>query len=389
VEVFGGLVEEPPNDQDRYLLAIRERLRNLLVDTHPELAKDDEFDFYREPVQSVWRGGDPEDLAALRFKKQIVLYGPPGTSKTYGAKQLAEGVIRQDALDALGAPKVFAEPQELDEAVKHNTHRLQLHPACSYEDFIRGVAISKDGATEYQPGYLMRLSETIEKERERLGDKALPHVLILDEMNRVDLSRVMGEAFSLLEDRGEEVELAGGDPDKPPATLSLPEDLYIIGTMNLIDQSVEQIDFAMRRRFLWRECRFDENVLIEVLEERWRATGQRTPWERIEPNMYLLVEAAKSLNSRIAVMGVLGERYEVGHTYFLDIVPLLEWQMPPKRASTARHILWHRARPQEPLLNLWDFSLKPLLEQYLAGLDAGEAEDALDQLRLAFLTEPE
>ena len=158
--------------------------------------------------------------------------------------------------------------------------------------------------------------------------------------------------------------------------------------MNLIDQSVEQIDFAMRRRFLWRECRFDEDVLIEVLEERWRATGQPTQWDRIEPDMYLLLMAAKNLNSRIAAMGVLGERYEVGHTYFLDIVPFLEWQMPPKRASTAKHFLWHGAQPQEALLTLWAFSLMPLLEQYLAGDDAVEAEARLEELRSAFLTKP-
>ena len=117
-------------------------------------------------------------------------------------------MIRQDALETWGAGRVFSDLKGLDNAVEQNIHRLQLHPAYSYEDFIRGVGISKEGSTEYQPGYLMRLSADIEKEREKLGDDARPHVLILDEMNRVDLSRVMGEAFSLLEDRGQEVELA-------------------------------------------------------------------------------------------------------------------------------------------------------------------------------------
>lgn len=387
-EVFRGLVDDPPDDEDRHLAAIRARLRELLADTHPQLADDDRFDFYRDPVKRAWLTGDADDLAALRFKKQIVLYGPPGTSKTFQAKELAAGLVRQHALEQWGAPRVFSDPDAVDEAVKRNTHRLQLHPAYSYEDFIRGLAISPDGGTEFRPGYLMRLCDHIEERRTQDGADALPHVLILDELNRADLSRVLGEAFSLLEDRGEPVELPGGEPGAEPTKLALPKDLYVIATMNLIDQSVEQIDFALRRRFMWRECRFRGDVLIEVLERRWKATGQRTGWNRIGADMRRLVEAAQNLNRGISEMGALGERYEVGHTYFFDIVPLLERQMPPKRASTAKQFLWHSGQPQYALTSLWELTLKPLLSEYLAGLDATEAEQAVAQLRQAFLTRP-
>jgi len=388
-EVFDGLIDDAPEDQDRHLAAIRQRLRELLAATHPELADDEQFDFYREPVRSAWLSGDAENLVALRFKKQLVLYGPPGTSKTYQARELAGGLIRQHALEKWGAARVFSEAAELEAVVERSTHRLQLHPAYSYEDFVRGLAIGPEGATEYRPGYLMRLCFKIEEQRKREDGRSLPHVLILDELNRTDLSRVLGEAFSLLEDRDQAVELPGGAPGKEPTRLALPRDLYVIGTMNLIDQSVEQIDFALRRRFMWRECRFRGDVLINVLEQRWKQTGQRTSWHRLEADMRLLVDAALILNARVAEMGVLGERYEVGHTYFFDIVPLLEWQMPPKRASTAKQFLWHGGQPQEALVSLWELSLKPLLSEYLAGLDAAEGEQALGQLEQAFLTRPE
>lgn len=387
-EVFRGLVDNPPDDEDRHLGEIRDRLRQLLASGYPHLADDDQFDFYREPVSSAWLTGDAENLAALRFKKQIVLYGPPGTSKTYQAKELAAGLIRQHALENWGAARVFSDPAAVEAVVENNTHRLQLHPAYSYEDFVRGLAIGADGATEYRPGYLMRLRDDIEEQRTEQGDDALPHVLILDKLNRADLSRVLGEAFSLLEDRDQVVELPGGNPGEKPTELALPMDLYVIGTMNLIDQSVEQIDFALRRRFMWRECRFQGDVLLTVVRQRWEQSGQRTPWSRIESDMRRLVEAAENLNARIAEMGALGERYEVGHAYFFDIVPLLERQMPPKRASTAKQFLWHGGQPQGALVGLWELALSPLLGEYLAGLDAAEAEQALGELRAAFVMRP-
>jgi 5-methylcytosine-specific restriction enzyme B len=101
------------------------------------------------------------------------------------------------------------------------------------------------------------------------GEDGLPVVLVLDEINRTDLSRMFGEAFSLLENRGSSVVLPGIDPGGNPVELRLPDDLYVIGTMNLIDQSVEQMDFALRRRFLWRPCGFEPGPIVDVNRERW------------------------------------------------------------------------------------------------------------------------
>jgi 5-methylcytosine-specific restriction protein B len=79
-------------------------------------------------------------------------------------------------------------------------------------------------------------------------EQKIPVVLILDEMNRADVSKVLGEGFSLLEDRDTAVRLGGHD--EVPRRVQLPVNLYIVGTMNLIDQSLEHVDFALRRRFL-------------------------------------------------------------------------------------------------------------------------------------------
>src|SRR5207244_2041746 len=108
-----------------------------------------------------------------------------------------------------------------------------------------------------------------------------------------DLSRMLGECFSLLENRDRSVQLPGSDD----ARLTFPSDLYVIGTMNLIDQSVEQIDFALRRRFLWIECLFDEDTLLRVAGELWnRKPTSKFTWDRVEDDFRLLASAATALN---------------------------------------------------------------------------------------------
>ena len=390
IAAFRDLIDSEIEDDDERLAAIRARLRELVPNANSDgdpdwmpsdngKVPDDQFDFYRPPVNRAWLVGKEDSLPALLFKKAIVLYGPPGTGKTYEANQLAAAVIRRRALEEWGASAYFERLGEIEAAAKENIHRLQLHPAYSYEDFIGGLRMTADGGVEYRPGLLARLCKEIEKEKSEL-----PHVLILDEINRADLSRLFGEAFSALEleKRGEPIDLSVEDPKtEQPRQLAIPENLFVIGTMNLIDQSVEQIDFAMRRRFLWQESRFDQGVLLAVLKKRWEAEDRKRPWEKVEPDMQLLAEAASRLNARIATIEELGERYEIGHTYLFDIVKLLDAATTPK-AST---FLWTgKGEPKDPVRQLWDLALKPLLAEYLAGLEAERKKELLDDLWTAF-----
>jgi 5-methylcytosine-specific restriction enzyme B len=261
---YAGLAEDTEADLDEQLLTIRERLEALLNKPRSEV------DFYQPPLEGTWgagRAGDGIDVIdALELQKQLVIFGPPGTSKTYEAKQLAKQIIRRAAIRQWGPVVYFQRQDELERIVIAHMRRLQLHPAYSYEEFIRGLRL-RDGKTAYEDGYLLRLVKEIRGEPVRDGEEPLPWVLILDELNRADLSRVFGEAFSVLEDRDSPVDLPGTEPDEPPATLQLPEHLFVIGTMNLIDQSLEQIDFALRRRFLWQRSSFDALRLADVLQE--------------------------------------------------------------------------------------------------------------------------
>ena len=372
---------DAPEDRDEQLLRIREALESL--DAQPDL-DGGTIDFYYPPLRDIWNpdaDGDEgvTDLSLLLHKKHLVFYGPPGTSKTHRTRALADSLIRQAALEKWGAKRFFAEQERLKELVEENIEWVQLHPGFGYEEFVRGLRLDGD-RTVYAPGLLMRLVE-------RMADRdedALPVVLVLDEINRTDLSRMFGEAFSLLENRGSSAVLPGIDAGEEPVELSLPNDLYVIGTMNLIDQSVEQMDFALRRRFFWRPCGFERGPIVAVNRERWsHYAPTRYGWDRAEEDINRLADRAEGLNREIAASSHLGAQYELGHTYYFDAAYLIgKWLEGRKQLRGG--VLWRKpGRPQQPLEDLWTLSLEPVLAQYLEGIDPAAAREEIERLRNA------
>lgn len=381
---YGGLLAEPIEDVDEQLLAVHDALQELLGKSREEL------DFYLPPLAGTWGNGEPgeetDPIGALELKRQVVLFGPPGTSKTYRAKEIAGQIIRRQALREWGPVRYFESQGRVQELIDGHVQRLQLHPAYSYEEFIRGLRL-RDGGVTYEDGYLLQLIARIESEKVPDGEAPLPWVLILDELNRADLSRVFGEAFSVFEDRDTEVTLAGVEHGRQPATIKLPRRLYVIGTMNLIDQSLEQIDFALRRRFLWWRAGFERQRLYAVLLELWQqsATAKRYPWSRISGDMELFAERAELLNEHVGDSSLLGRDYEIGHTYFFDVVGLLAGAEYMHRKTRASQFLWNsKMQARSPVLDLWRMSLEPLLDQYLQGEDAAARRGELLRLQRIF-----
>ena len=176
----------------------------------------------------------------LEDKRQVIFYGPPGTGKTHVARELAKTVAGDE-----GAVQL-----------------VQFHPSYAYEDFVEGYrpAGLKGGLPNFEVrnGPLRRLAD-----RARESESEAIHVLIIDEINRGNLAKVFGELYFLLEYRDEPITLQYSDEE-----FRLPENLWIIGTMNTADRTISLLDAALRRRFHFVPF-FPDEPPIEGLLRRW------------------------------------------------------------------------------------------------------------------------
>jgi len=173
---------------------------------------------------------DPDDLQQIADllweRKQLIFYGPPGTGKTYLAKALARHLTEDGTMQL-----------------------VQFHPSYNYEDFFEGFrpkpAEDGSGALSFglTPGPFRLFAERAK------ADPTTPYILIIDEINRANLAKVFGELYFLLEYRDESI----GLQYSPQEDFTLPQNLFLIGTMNTADRSIARIDTAMRRRFAFVE----------------------------------------------------------------------------------------------------------------------------------------
>lgn len=223
-------------------------------------------------------------LDALRIKKNLILQGPPGTGKTWLAKRLGYALIGGKDRNLLRA--------------------IQFHPTLAYEDFIRGWRPSGDGKLQLEDGIFLDIVNAAQ------ADPGHNHVVVIEEINRGNLAQIFGELLTLLENSkrtpDEALELSYRRPGEPPTYL--PENLYIIGTMNLADRSLAIVDFALRRRFAFRN-------LEPNLNEAWRRWVSE---HNGIPDAFLaaLAHRIDALNDSIAADRSLGDQYRIGHSFF-------------------------------------------------------------------------
>lgn len=232
--------------------------------------------------------------------RQMVLQGPPGTSKTYSAKEIIKAYLT-NSLE--------------NEIVKKNSKgnwtghwdMVQFHPSYGYEDFVRGITVTTENQ---QIKY-----ETVNKIFGKMcgaasANKSEKFFLLIDEINRADIATVFGELIYALEYREESVEvpyeLEKGDN---PSKISVPDNLYIIATMNTADKSVGNIDYAIRRRFLFFDLLPDENVIR-------KNRGLEKVTNDIVINTFnginkFIEDATKDSQYR-------ANDFKIGHTYFLN-----------------------------------------------------------------------
>ena len=135
---------------------------------------------------------------------------------------------------------------------------IQLHPNLSYEDFVRGYRPGGGGKLELVDGPFLKM---VKRARE---DRSTPHVFVIEEINRGNPAQIFGELLTLLESdkRNGDYALSLAYPRDGEAPVFLPDNLYVIGTMNLSDRSLAMIDMALRRRFAFED-------LEPVFNDKW------------------------------------------------------------------------------------------------------------------------
>lgn len=215
----------------------------------PEVVADvDPLDELAEELL-VDRGFLDDVVALLEDKGQVILYGPPGTGKTYLARKLAEALVPDPGRRSL----------------------VQFHPSTSYEDFFEGYRpdVSADGGITYRlvQGPLAQLAA------QAADTPGKRHIMVIDEINRANLPKVLGELLYLFEYRDEQVRTLY----RPDVPFELPKDVWFVGTMNTADRSIALVDAALRRRFHFVPL-FPNHGPMAGLLDRWLNEHGEPEW---------------------------------------------------------------------------------------------------------------
>ncbi len=221
-------------------------------------------------------------VRALSYKKNIILQGVPGVGKTFIAKRLAYAIMGHKD----------------DEKIR----TVQFHPNYTYEDFIIGYKPCDDGKFQLTPGIFMEFCNKAAEDK----NKDNKYFFIIDEINRGNLSKILGEAFTLIDKdhREESIKLANSDENF--GEFKIPENVYIIGLMNTADRSLAMLDYALLRRFEFLS-----------LKPAFKTESFKNYQRSLESELFnKITEGIVKLNEKIAESPALGEGFCIGHSYF-------------------------------------------------------------------------
>lgn len=212
----------------------------------------------------------------LERKNNVVLQGAPGTGKTYSTTSLAVGLVDPTFNSLDDRSKLIRKYNQLLIKIdsEQNNHGdkskgiitsgqigfITFHQSMEYEDFIEGIKpVSKGDTVSYviENGIFKMMA------KKAASDRAHKYVLIIDEINRGNISKILGELITLLEPdkRDDKENRISVTLPYSKESFSVPSNLYIIGTMNTTDRSVGTVDYAIRRRFAFVTLKSDSSIV--------------------------------------------------------------------------------------------------------------------------------
>jgi 5-methylcytosine-specific restriction protein B len=227
-------------------------------------------------------------LDALRYRKNIILQGPPGVGRTFIAKKLAYSIM-----------------QQVDE---RRIKMVQFHQSYAYEDFIQGIRPDDHRGFRLKNGLFYEFCKNAER------DPKNDYFFIIDEINRGNLSKIFGELLMLIEadKRGKKYQIPLTYAGKDDAPFSVPENLYLIGTMNTADRSLALVDYALRRRFAFID-----------LTPQFHTKFIRFVSTRISSRIAeKITQKISYLNEVIERDKNLGKGFQIGHSFFCNLNPM-------------------------------------------------------------------
>jgi 5-methylcytosine-specific restriction endonuclease McrBC GTP-binding regulatory subunit McrB len=232
------------------------------------------------------------------FPLNQILYGPPGTGKTYNTINKALEIIDGEV------PKEREEARERFNELRKSgqIEFVTFHQSYGYEEFVEGI---KADLESDDIRYILEdcLFKKLSKKASAKDDEIKNYILIIDEINRGNISKIFGELITLIEPSkrlGAEEELKLTLPNSKES-FGVPSNLYIIGTMNTADRSIAQIDTALRRRFKFVEMMPKPELLYDVVIDDIK-----------------ILEVLKAINERIEY--IYDREHTIGHSYFMPLI---------------------------------------------------------------------
>ncbi|MHA1748312.1 MAG: McrB family protein [Promethearchaeota archaeon] len=267
----------------------------------------------------------------IEDKKNLIITGVPGTGKTY--------MVLDYVKNRFGSDK---------------TEFVQFHPSYSYEEFIEGIRPDPSDSLSFkpQPGILRKFLKKINE----IGDSDTNYVLVIDEINRGNIPKIFGELLYGIEYRNKKIKTIYLNDE-----ITIPNNLFIIGTMNTADRNLAIMDFALRRRFVFYEL--EPN--FEYLKSWLIVNGTDSDLAAQLSDLMMAIN--------IRLRNDFGREYRLGHTYFM------KEKLDIKR-----------------IYRIWIYEIIPMLEELCIGdpkklknilKDTGLYQESLDRTGITFRIE--